>query len=213
MPRKKLRRFAEVKTFSNVLEFPEKIRGKWSGLFGNKKPIVLELGCGSGEFTLGLARLMPDKNFIGVDIQGERLWCGAKSALEEGISNVRFLRIFIEKLEEHFKKNEISDIWITFPDPHPRRRSAKRRLTSPRFLEMYRKILKTKGAVYFKTDSRPLFDYSLESFTACKYKIQEQKTDLHGADVSPDPLFSLMTTFEKRYVKQGRKICFAKAKP
>jgi tRNA (guanine-N7-)-methyltransferase len=213
MPRKKLRRFAEVKTFSNVLEFPEKIRGKWSELFGNKKPIILELGCGSGEFTLGLARLAPDKNFIGADIQGERLWCGAKTALEENIPNVRFLRIFIEKLEEYFDEKEISDIWITFPDPHPRRRSAKRRLTSPRFLEMYRKIVKPKGSVYFKTDSRPLFDYSLESFAACKYKVLETKTDLHGADADPDPLFSLMTTFEKRYVLKGRKICFAKAKP
>ena len=144
----KLKRFAEVQTFSNVLQLDagKPFKGQWSaGFFKNDNPLVLELACGKGEYSVNLARLFPDKNFIGIDYKGNRIWRGAKTALEDGVNNVGFLRIQIENIGDYFAPGEVDEIWITFPDPQPQVSREKKRLTSPRFLEKYRPILKQGG--------------------------------------------------------------------
>ena len=160
MAQKKLKRFAEIKSFPNVLEYPENMSGQWTHFFGNSNPVILELACGKGEYALGLGELYPSKNFIGVDIKGNRLWVGAKSALDKGLKNVAFLRTQIEKLPEYFNENEIEEIWITFPDPQLRQSKAKKRLTHPRFLELYKKILIKGGKIHLKTDSPDLYKFT-----------------------------------------------------
>ena len=160
MAQKKLKRFAEIKSFPNVLEYPENMCGQWAHFFGNSNPVILELACGKGEYAIGLAELYPAKNFIGVDIKGNRLWVGAKSALENNLKNVAFLRTQIEKLPEYFNGNEIEEIWITFPDPQLRVSKAKKRLTHPRFLELYKKVLIKGGKIHLKTDSPDLYYFT-----------------------------------------------------
>lgn len=160
MAQKKLKRFAEIKSFPNVLEYPENMGAQWAHFFGNSHPVILELACGKGEYALGLAELYPAKNFIGVDIKGNRLWVGAKTALDKGLKNVAFLRTQIEKLTEYFNENEIEEIWITFPDPQLRKSKAKKRLTHPRFLELYKKVLIKGGKIHLKTDSPDLYNFT-----------------------------------------------------
>jgi tRNA (guanine-N7-)-methyltransferase len=164
----KLRRFAEVATFSNVLQLDEGkvMQGRWAtDFFKNNSPVVLELACGKGEYTVNLAKLFPEKDFLGVDYKGNRIWRGAKTALEEGISNVGFLRIQIETILDYFAQGEIDEIWITFPDPQPQLSREKKRLTSDRFLEKYRQILKPGGRVNLKTDNDGLYAYTVEKVT------------------------------------------------
>jgi tRNA (guanine-N7-)-methyltransferase len=160
MAQKKLKRFGEIKTFSNVLEYPEKIKGKWNEFFKNDNEIVLELACGKGEYATGLAQLYPHKNFIGVDIKGNRLWVGAKFALENKLNNVAFLRTQIDKLTNYFSANEVSEIWITFPDPQLRISKAKKRLTHPKFLRLYHQILTPGAKIHLKTDSPDLYEFT-----------------------------------------------------
>lgn len=160
MAQKKLKRFSEIKTFSNVLEYPENMKGKWNDFFKNENPLVLELACGKGEYTIGLAGLYPDRNFIGVDIKGNRLWVGAKSALENKLKNVAFLRTQIDKINQYFIAKEVDEIWITFPDPQLRLSKAKKRLTHPKFLRLYQHILKPKGKIHLKTDSPILYQFT-----------------------------------------------------
>ncbi|MBU0530550.1 MAG: tRNA (guanosine(46)-N7)-methyltransferase TrmB [Nanoarchaeota archaeon] len=210
MAKKKLRKFAEVKTFSNVFEFPEKMAGKWNDYFKNKNPFILELGCGKGDYTLALARLFPKKNLIGVDRKADRIWRGAKTALEEKITNATFLRIYIEKITDYFSNGEVDEIWITFPDPFPKRRSVKKRLTSPSFLNMYRQILKPDGLIHLKTDDLRFFQYTIQVLKSEKYKIRKQITDIYSSEV--DELLQIKTTYEKRHMEEGRKIhylCFS----
>jgi tRNA (guanine-N7-)-methyltransferase len=157
---KKLIRFAELLTFSNVLQYPEGMKGAWKQHFGNTHPITLELACGKGEYALGLAQLYADRNFIGVDQKGNRLWVGAKKALAQGLSNVAFLRIQIDRLLEFFEKEEVEEIWITFPDPQLRLSKDKKRLTHPKFLRMYQQILKPGGSIHLKTDSPDLYAFT-----------------------------------------------------
>jgi tRNA (guanine-N7-)-methyltransferase len=157
---KKLKRFSEIKTFPNVLEHPENMKGKWNEFFKNDHPIVLELACGKGEYTTGLAQLHRDKNFIGVDIKGNRIWVGAKFSLENQLTNAAFLRTQIDKIDQYFSENEISEIWITFPDPQLRLSKAKKRLTHPRFLRLYHKILKAGSKIHLKTDSPDLYHFT-----------------------------------------------------
>lgn len=157
---KKLKRFAEIKTFGNVLEYPENIKGKWNEFFKNENPVVLELACGKGEYATGLAQLYQGKNFIGVDIKGNRIWVGAKFSLENQLTNTAFLRTQIDKIDQYFSANEVSEIWITFPDPQLRLSKAKKRLTHPRFLRLYHKILKTGGKIHLKTDSPDLYYFT-----------------------------------------------------
>ena len=160
MAQKKLKRFTEIKTFSNVLEYPENMQGSWNGFFKNNNPVILELACGKGEYTVGLAQLYPHKNFIGVDIKGNRIWAGAKTALDKQLANVAFLRTQIDKINQYFNEGEIEEIWITFPDPYLRKSKARKRLTHPKFLRLYKQFLKPGGLVHLKTDSPDLYNFT-----------------------------------------------------
>lgn len=160
MAQKKLKRFGEIKTFSNVLEYPENMKGRWKDFFKNENQLVLELACGKGEYAIGLAQLYPGKNFIGLDIKGNRLWVGAKYALEHHLENVAFLRTQIDKITAYFAKNEVEEIWITFPDPQLRMSKAKKRLTHPKFLRLYHQILTPGAKIHLKTDSPDLYDFT-----------------------------------------------------
>lgn len=157
---KKLIRFEEIKSFPNVLQFPEDIKGKWNSFFKNKNNITLELACGKGEYTVGLGSLYPGRNFTGVDLKGNRIWVGAKKALQENLFNVAFLRIQIDKIADYFAPDEVTEIWITFPDPQLRTSKAKKRLTHPKFLRMYAQFLKAGGYIHLKTDSPDLYQFT-----------------------------------------------------
>jgi tRNA (guanine-N7-)-methyltransferase len=160
MAQKKLKRFGEIKSFPNVLEYPENMMGNWKHFFKNENPIVLELACGKGEYTTGLAQLYPEKNFIGVDIKGNRLWVGAKFSLVNNLANAAFLRTQIDKINQYFSAGEVDEIWITFPDPQLRGSRANKRLTHPKFLRLYKQILKKQGKINLKTDSPDLYFFT-----------------------------------------------------
>ncbi|MCO5235911.1 MAG: tRNA (guanosine(46)-N7)-methyltransferase TrmB [Chitinophagaceae bacterium] len=160
MGHKKLIRFEEIRTFPNVLQAPAGMAGKWNSFFGNENPITLELACGKGEYTVALAKKYTHRNFIGVDLKGNRIWVGAKKCLAEEITNAAFLRTQIEKIHEYFNAGEVEEIWITFPDPQLRISKAKKRLTHPRFLRLYQQILTPGGFVHLKTDSPDLYRFT-----------------------------------------------------
>jgi tRNA (guanine-N7-)-methyltransferase len=160
MGQKKLERFAELDTFQNVLQFPKDIAGKWDSFFKNKHSITLELACGKGEYAVGLGRLYPDRNFIGVDLKGNRIWVGARKALQEELYNVGFLRTQIDQVADYFANNEVAEIWITFPDPQLRKSKAKKRLTHPKFLRLYQQFLIPGGLIHLKTDSPDLYAFT-----------------------------------------------------
>jgi len=206
MPKNKLRKFAEIKGFSNVFEISADAKIRKRKYFRNKNPIVLELGCGKGEYTLSLARRHPEKNFIGVDIKGARIWRGAKTALEENLTNVVFLRVGIERIDTLFHEGEISEIWITFPDPYPKNRQEKNRLVSPPFLIMYKKILRPGGIIHLKTDDLNLFQYTIKTLERHGCKIKEIVEDLYSHDVSP--LLQIKTTYEMKHLEEGKKIYY-----
>jgi tRNA (guanine-N7-)-methyltransferase len=215
----KLQRFAEMATFANVVqpsldEINNKdysLKGKWSsGFFKNEKPIVLELGCGKGEYTLGLSKKHPDKNFIGVDIKGARIWAGAKEALRDSLTNVGFLRTRIEHINSLFEKDEISEIWITFPDPQEKRIRAKKRLTSSRFLPSYRTFLKPGGIIHLKTDNSILYDYTHRLAVHNNFNILANTSDLYNSGQAND-ILEIKTFYESQYLAQGipiKYICF-----
>jgi tRNA (guanine-N7-)-methyltransferase len=160
MGHKKLIRFAAIKEFSNVLEMPAGIKGKWNNFFKNDNPVTLELACGKGEYTVGLARLFPQRNFIGVDIKGNRIYVGAKKCLDEGLQNGAFLRTTIDRITEYFGKDEVEEIWLTFPDPQLRSGKLKKRLTHPKFLRLYQQFLQPGGSIHLKTDSPQLYNFT-----------------------------------------------------
>ena len=160
MGQKKLLRFAELNTFSNVLQFPKEMAGNWNYFFKNNNPITLELACGKGEYALGLGQLYPERNFIGIDLKGNRIWVGARKALQNNLTNVAFLRTEIDQLSEYFAGSEVAEIWITFPDPQLRRSKAKKRLTHPKFLRLYKQFLVPGGLIHLKTDSPDLYEFT-----------------------------------------------------
>lgn len=160
MGQKKLIRFEEIKTFPNVLQYPENMPGQWHSFFKNDQPITLELACGKGEYAVGLGRMYADRNFIGIDVKGNRIWKGAKTALQEGLNNIAFLRSQIDKVTDYFQKDEVQEIWITFPDPQLRISRIKKRLTHPRFLRLYQQFLVKGGIVHLKTDSPDLYNFT-----------------------------------------------------
>lgn len=160
MGQKKLARFDELKTFTNVLQFPGNIKGKWHEFFGNANPITLELACGKGEYAVGLGQLYSSRNFIGIDIKGNRIWVGAKKALTLNLTNVGFLRTQIDQLAEYFNSKEVAEIWITFPDPQLRLSKAKKRLTHPKYLRVYQQFLLPGGLIHLKTDSPELYNFT-----------------------------------------------------
>jgi len=208
----KLRRFAEVNTFNNVLQLDagKPFKGNWSaGFFKNNNPVVLELACGKGEYTVNLARLFPDKNFIGIDYKGNRIWRGAKTALEEGVSNVGFLRIQIETILDYFAPAEVDEIWITFPDPQPQLSREKKRLTSPRFLEKYKQILKPGGFVNLKTDNDGLHAYTTEKIEEAGIKLHKKTEDLYHSEHA-DEVLSIKTYYEKKYQEENKNINYLK---
>jgi tRNA (guanine-N7-)-methyltransferase len=173
MGQKKLIRFEELNRFKNVLQFPKDIAGKWNDFLKNGNTITLELACGKGEYTIGLAQLYSQKNFIGVDLKGNRIWVGAKKALQNNLNNVAFLRIQIDQVNEYFSKNEVAEIWITFPDPQLRLSKSKKRLTHPKFLRLYQQFLVPGGLIHLKTDSPELYQFTklvIELYGCLLYK-------------------------------------------
>ena len=222
MPKNKLQRFAELRTFENVHEFlwterktDFKLKGKWnSEYFKNENPIVLELGCGKGEYSNGLAEKYPEKNFIGLDIKGARIWRGSKNAQEKKLYNVAFLRTQIEFIESCFSKDEVSEIWITFPDPQPNKE--KKRLTHSIFLDRYKNVLKPNGVVHLKTDSAELYEFTLEVLTENKITKICSTPDLYS-ESSPlsfgegwGEATELKTHYEKLFTAKGKKITYLK---
>ncbi len=208
----KLRRFAEVAEFANVVQLDagKPYRGQWAkAFFKNNKPVILELACGKGEYTVNLAQLFPDTNFIGIDYKGNRIWRGAKTAIEEGISNVGFLRIQIETILDYFASGEIDEIWITFPDPQPQLSREKKRLTSPRFLDKYKEILKQGGPVHLKTDNDGLHAYTVEKIAELGLKKHIQTEDLYHSEFANEVL-SIKTYYERKYLKDNKNINYVK---
>lgn len=208
MGKDKLRKFAEIATFPNVkqLEDGQVLKGKWAAQqFGNSNPIILELACGKGEYTVNLARKFPNTNFIGVDFKGNRIWRGAKTAIEENIPNVAFLRIQIENILEYFDKGEVSEIWITFPDPQPQKSRIKKRLTFPTFLEKYQSILQENGIMHLKTDSDLLYEYTLETLQSLQLPIIANTTDVYHSEWL-DEILSIKTYYEQKYLALNKNI-------
>ncbi|RDC54444.1 tRNA (guanosine(46)-N7)-methyltransferase TrmB [Pedobacter chinensis] len=208
MGKDKLRRFAEIETFANVYQLEEgkALKGNWAANhFKNTNPVVLELACGKGEYTVNLAKLFPEKNFIGVDYKGNRIWRGAKTAIEEGIKNVAFLRIQIENLLDHFAENEIDEIWITFPDPQPQDSREKKRLTFPVFLNRYKVVLKNEGKVNLKTDNDQLYAYTCEKVEELGLVVHKKTDHLYTSDLV-DNVLSIKTYYEKKYLLHDKNI-------
>ncbi|VTP87716.1 tRNA (guanosine(46)-N7)-methyltransferase TrmB [Sphingobacterium daejeonense] len=214
MGKDKLRKFAEVATFKNVVQLDagKEFKGKWAKeFFKNEQPIILELACGKGEYTVNLAKLFPDKNFIGIDYKGNRIWRGAKTAIEEGIDNVGFLRIQIETILDHFEKDEVSEIWITFPDPQPQDSREKKRLTNPVFLERYKHILVPEGIMHLKTDNDGFYAYTIEQIELQSLPKIKETTDLYHSDLVDDVL-SIKTYYEKKYLAEDKNINYVQWK-
>ena len=212
MGKDKLRRFAEVETFKNVLQLDagKPFKGSWAkDFFKNDNPVVLELACGKGEYTVNLAQLFPSKNFIGIDYKGNRIWRGAKTALEEGVENVAFVRIQIENLLDYFAQGEVDEIWITFPDPQPQISREKKRLTSPRFLDKYKIILKPGGAVNLKTDNDGLHAYTAEKIKELGLTQHIRTEDLYHSPYA-DEVLSIKTYYEKKYLAHNKNINYLK---
>lgn len=212
MGKNKLRKFAEMETFPNVFQFPISIlkekgfdkKGRWhSDVFANDNPIVLELGCGKGEYSVGLARRFPDLNFIGIDIKGARMWTGAKAALAEGLKNVAFLRTNIELLPNFFAENEIHELWITFPDPQMKKYT--KRLTSTPFLNLYRKFLEKDGIVNLKTDSPFLYAYTSALVEQNRLQVLKCTDDLYHSDARTD-ILDIRTFYEQQWLDRGLSI-------
>jgi len=213
----KLRRFAELESMERVFQPGARepvanyfLKGKWKELvFHNENPVIVELGCGRGEYTINMALMFPGTNFVGIDKKGARLWKGAKTSNEDKILNAAFLRIPIEQLDYYFLPGEISEIWITFPDPQPQKTRENTRMTSPRFLEMYRSMLPANGIVHLKTDNVGLFDYTLEKISELNATIHLATHDLYQEHYA-DAVLSITTTYEKKYLAEGIKICYVK---
>lgn len=211
----KLKRFKENETFKNVIQptrdevekgFSK--RGIWKDHFGNDNPIVLELGCGKGEYTLGLAKLFPNKNFIGIDIKGARFWRGAKTALEEGLDNVAFLRSQIELVDQLFAENEVSEIWITFPDPQIKYKRTKHRMTNQVFLDRYEKVLKPGALMHLKTDSEFMHGYTLGLLHGAGNEVIYANHDIYKNEGSPREVLELQTFYENQYLEKGKPITY-----
>ncbi len=212
MAKNKLKQFAEIETFNNVIQLDagKPYKGKWaSSYFKNANPVILELACGKGEYAISLAKLFPHINFIGIDYKGNRLWRGAKTAIEEGITNAAFLRIQIELIVDYFSEQEIDEIWITFPDPQPQLSREKKRLTSPRFLGYYRQLLKPGGNIHLKTDNDGLHEYTIQVIADKGLKLHAKTEDVYHSEFL-DKVLSIKTYYEKKYLKHDKNINYLK---
>lgn len=212
MAKNKLAKFAEMEVLENVFQPRHEevfrkdhpLKGKWgTEVFRNSHPVILEIGCGKGEYTVGLGQLYPEKNFIGMDIKGARMWHGAKAALAQGMSNAVFLRVYAEMLTSVFAPGEISEIWITFPDPQMAK--ARKRLTGTRFLSLYRKILKKDGIIHLKTDSPFLYQYTSELIKINQLPVYVQTEDLYAAGLN-DKILGIQTFYEQQWLSRGKSI-------
>ena len=223
MGKNKLARFAENKILPNVIQPTREealngfnLKGKWrTEFFKNENPIVLELGCSKGEYTVGLAKAFPEKNFIGIDVKGARFWFGAKEAHENGMQNVAFLRTQIELVDYFFAENEVDEIWITFPDPQIKYKRTKHRLTHPDFLNRYKKFLKPGGIIHLKTDSEFLHGYTLGFLQGAGYEIITAHHDIYGApEYDPGTLHlrDIRTYYEELFSAKGKTITYIKFK-
>ena len=217
MGKDKLRRFAEMEDFKHVVQPTREeveqglaLRGRWNAdFFPEEQPIVLELGCGHGDYTVNLGRLRRDANFVGVDIKGARIWRGAKTAQEEGLTNIGFLRTQIELIDQCFGPEEVSEIWITFPDPQIKYRRAKHRLTHPLFLGRYRRILKPGGIIHLKSDSEFLHGYTLGLLEAWGWPVLESNHDIYR-NPKRDPVLDFKTYYERKWLAEGKPITYLK---
>lgn len=221
---KKIARWKEMSTFSHVFEptldevfkANYKYKGKWHNeVLGNKNPIVLELGCGRGEYSVGLAQHFPNKNFIGFDIKGARIWKGAKQAQEQQLKNVFFVRTRIDFITSFFAKNEVDEIWITFPDPQPQESRERKRLTAPMFIERYKQFLKPNGIIHLKTDNEGFFRYTLDEIKRNGYHLIEHTFDLYQEkmellDPKTQEILSIKTYYENFFAAKGHKIHYLK---
>ena len=217
----KLKRFRENETFNNVIQptreeavsgvFP--LKGKWNDeFFKNDNPIVLELGCGKGEYTVNLAKKFTEKNFIGIDIKGARFWRGAKTAMEDGITNTAFLRTQIELIDCFFAENEVSEIWITFPDPQIKYKRTKHRMTNEAFLERYKKVLKPSGLMHLKTDSEFMHGYTLGLLHGLGHEVIYANHNIYRNEGAPEEVTSIQTFYENQYLEQGKPITYIRFK-
>jgi tRNA (guanine-N7-)-methyltransferase len=212
--KKKLQHFAENATFPNFfqLRFHElmtgfQYKGNWQEYFQNARPIVVELGCGKGEYTVNMAEFYPGRNYIGMDVKGARMWRGCKTSIEKGLTNVAFIRTFVQLIYEFFAPGEVEEIWITFPDPQPRQSRERKRLTAPRFLDLYRKVLRPDGIIHLKTDNYDLYQYTLEVIREGGHKLLYATHDVYHTE-SPEVVRSIQTFYEKRWLAEGKLICY-----
>ena len=213
----KLKRFKENETCANVFQPTREevvggefsLKGKWrSDFFKNDNPVVLELGCGKGEYSLGLAKLNPNKNFIGIDIKGARFWRGAKTAIEENMGNVAFLRTQIELIEHCFAKDEVDEIWITFPDPQIKYKRTKHRMTNAEFLENYKKVLKPNGLMHLKTDSEFMHGYTLGLLHGAGHEVIYANHNVYKNEGAPEEVTSIQTFYEGQYLEINKAITY-----
>jgi tRNA (guanine-N7-)-methyltransferase len=217
----KLKRFRENETFANVFQPTREelvnqnyaLKGKWNtSFFKNNNPLILELGCGKGEYTVALAQKYSNKNFIGIDIKGARFWRGAKTAVEENIPNVAFIRTQIELIDYVFAKNEIDEIWITFPDPQIKYKRTKHRMTNSEFLQKYKKVLKKEGVVNLKTDSEFMHGYTLGLLHGEGHEVIYSNHDVYKQEGSPEEVTSIQTFYESQYLQQNKPITYIRFK-
>jgi tRNA (guanine-N7-)-methyltransferase len=205
MGQKKLIRFTEIESFTNVLQYPNGMQDKWKDYFKNEHSLTLELACGKGEYAVGLGRLHAERNFIGIDIKGNRIWRGAKTALDEGLRNVAFLRSQIDKVADYFAPGEVSEMWITFPDPQLRFSKMKKRLTHPRFLRIYQQFLKPGGLIHLKTDSPDLYNFTKTVINLYELDLLVDYDDLYRVPQISNELF-IKTHYEGLDIAQSNRI-------
>lgn len=209
MGQKKLIRFEAIKGFDNVLEYPQDMPGKWKEHFGNENPVTLELACGKGEYSVGLGRLYPERNFIGIDLKGNRIWRGAKTAIDEGLNNVAFVRSHIDKITDYFAPGEVHEIWITFPDPQLRASRMKKRLTFPRFLRLYQQIVTPDATINLKTDSPDLYHFTKAVIDLYELEVLADDDHIYAkGEVSPE--LSIKTHYEGLDIAGSNRIHYLK---
>ena len=204
MGQKKLIRFEAIKSFPNVLQYPENMAGRWAEFYGKDQPLTLELACGKGEYTVGLARMYPHRNFLGVDMKGNRIYIGAKRSLEDKLANAAFLRTHIDKIATYFQPGEVSEIWLTFPDPQLRKSRATRRLTHPKFIRLYQRLLAPGGIIHLKTDSPVLYTFTKWVIDMYGLDLLADIEDVHSGDQGPE--LRITTHYESLDIAQSKRV-------